>query len=1467
VKIDPLRGSFVIASKIEILSKSAEVMFGGVETQGNSGNKIPNFFCSFRPEAFKIGDLFNSLRGTMLDQLDLNGGLWSIAGTNASIDLLQLPKEAAVFFGSDDIKIKSGLNLHKNLELPGQIEGLKTLFSRLDIGAIQAPLSGIMNISLDALLNNKGLPDSNPFSLSVPLPKTLPNAFPNWLSSASRTLQFEYGKALNVTFRDSLEANLNNTKKVFITQMGITTSPDSKNAIMRSELQEAWANPFGQSWLNLRNVAIELGMAEGDKSNAILSGIFEIGQKECKANIELIKDNSNWGARFIGSVDALAVRDVLQFAKKRGLAVPNDLGGDNLELNDVTVMFETMDENSFAVSAGTKVFGVNGNFLLSVEKNKNDAAQLLFGVRVEKFGLKDLNPAIGNTAFGKLTMPAVAFTIARSLASGQEKGNTGGSNGGGETKGIGSISIPSANLSLPALKFFRPAFNKSSGDDVSDNTKGGESNSGDGTGNESFQLNLKPGLNLGGRLPLSGIGEKLLSVMGITDPNLGIILEGKLGMSGGSLFNGNFSDAIDWNIRAVLPPQERTKLPDWLHFDPSSQRALEIAMDPDLRISILNQLTADLDDQQRIFIFSVNLAKNDSGAEVVLKGKLEGAWRQPYGIKWLDLNEVELELTLGSESMGAAMSSSFVLGNRTLGVGIALMGSEKDRTITFTTTADQLSSKEFITIVKEHLEIENLFEHMPPSELLTLKNPTITAVMGTQRSFSISAETTVMNRRADMQFFAKKESGKEAQFLLGFQADGFSLSDAIPGLDNPIVQSLKIPQITLVIAKSDRSIKSEEMPSDARMFYGSIYGTESFNLNIEPGLNMIGPMPLGSVSDESPIKAIMKLLSPDADVSQLVLEGTLPGKVLGLGGEGGMSGLSIRANLPPMSPKGAPEWFVSGQLAFQITGKPSVGLVGELTVDVDGDILTFFTETSIAVVPAGVELGVLGGLMAAAPWVGPVGIDWVTFNQVRLKLALNPFSVKLGFMADMKFGDKDIAVAAVLPLNIYTGIPTGLGISGESEEGVALSDIVAIQHAMNTAAGRTRPALKIDNLPEVAIRGLLFRFSTMNEPDLDLKLGTAFSGELWIAKGGSKNPEKFAEILLDVGLDGIKGRSALGNFEMGLIEWKDAELDLAITVPDQHFLISGGLDIGIAAGEGTLSLARNNTFLDANVMISKFECELTGATQMEVLRPAMQLEGKMKNDFNGAIAREVATVLHEFAANIDELLAPVRESADRAKESLVTREEALEIVRKGIVATQDKTRGAAIEADKRQQQLGAEMNAAEQRSNNAHDVWSNTPKRQVKVKATRLADKVKKASEFREARREYVAASAASTSANASVKALRPIESYPKIQKAMLDLAGAKKELEKKRAELSTAKAKLQKRAQDMRAKGDNLVVINKAGFTADLGGMKKNSTANMTLDIKYMEKPETIQLDWQFGNMRANARKCAQLIVGSFWK
>src|SRR5690606_27984195 len=121
---------------------------------------------------------------------------------------------------------------------------------------------------------------------------------------------------------------------------------------------------------------------------------------------------------------------------------------------------------------------------------------------------------------------------------------------------------------------------------------------------------------------------------------------------------------------------------------------------------------------------------------------------------------------------------------------------------------------------------------------------------------------------------------------------------------------------------------------------------------------------------------------------------------------GGIRDLALRAALPPMAPPGSPAWFVEGQVALQITGRPSVGLAGALTLDVDGDTLTFDIESNVAVVPAGVELSIAGGLTAENPWVGPLGIDWLTLNEIRLAMGLSPIAVRLGFLGDGIIGSQ-----------------------------------------------------------------------------------------------------------------------------------------------------------------------------------------------------------------------------------------------------------------------------------------------------------------------------------------------------------------------------------------------------------------------------------------------------------------------------
>lgn len=96
----------------------------------------------------------------------------------------------------------------------------------------------------------------------------------------------------------------------------------------------------------------------------------------------------------------------------------------------------------------------------------------------------------------------------------------------------------------------------------------------------------------------------------------------------------------------------------------------------------------------------------------------------------------------------------------------------------------------------------------------------------------------------------------------------------------------------------------------------------------------------------------------------LFLTGTIPGSVFGLGGSGpgGLAGLSLQAALPPISPPGSPEWFVEGQLALDVTARPSVGFVGEITVDIEDERLTFSVAAAIQRAGPGVEFSLTGGL-------------------------------------------------------------------------------------------------------------------------------------------------------------------------------------------------------------------------------------------------------------------------------------------------------------------------------------------------------------------------------------------------------------------------------------------------------------------------------------------------------------------------
>ncbi|MDZ7781207.1 MAG: hypothetical protein U5R14_14930 [Gemmatimonadota bacterium] len=388
-----------------------------------------------------------------------------------------------------------------------------------------------------------------------------------------------------------------------------------------------------------------------------------------------------------------------------------------------------------------------------------------------------------------------------------------------------------------------------------------------------------------------------------------------------------------------------------------------------------------------------------------------------------------------------------------------------------------------------------------------ISEPRLTLNFGARTGVSLGGATEVFGRSSDALFSFSRIEG-QPQLVLGVQVPDLGFADLVPELENPVTDEMRLDLAALTLTRAEGTVSSDDLTPEERAFYRPLFGGgpdgsddgdggagagatgADFDVDLRPGLNLTGFVPL---ADAGALKDMVDMLTPGA--SDLTLTGSLP---LPGFGAGGIRDLSLQAALPPMAPPGSPAWFVEGEVALQISGRPSVGLGGDLTVDVDGDTLTFDIESNVAVVPQGVELSIAGGLTAANPWVGPMGVDWLTLNELRLAMGLNPLSVRLGFLGDAVIGAQDIRMALGTRVNIYTGVPTGALVLGETDEGLTLSDLMEFQQSV---AGEGAEPIATDGVPDMALRELGIRVATYTDFDLGIEAGIGLRGAFLLQAG------------------------------------------------------------------------------------------------------------------------------------------------------------------------------------------------------------------------------------------------------------------------------------------------------------------------------------------------------------------------------
>jgi hypothetical protein len=1144
----------------------------------------------------------------------------------------------------------------------------------------------------------------------------------------------------------------------------------------------------GGTWVD-SNVSDVMVSYDTTTSTVHFEGEIAFARQSARVEINVTHADGDYETEVTISVDQLTLGDAIAaVADHAGVSVTNPLPNEPFELQDVALFVNVAEEVTVSLSARRVFMGaIESDVLVSITEGADGRAMPLVSMHVQDWTIGELVPAAAQTPVAQFGFPDVAVTVMDHDAGGTT----------GITRGA-------ADLDPAVFEFYRRVY-----------------------GTDDFSVTFHPGVSVAANMPLSHLPPALLNVLNLDD-QAHVIFEGTLGVSSGWTDGNAEVERVEISAVLPIPHLDMPGMPEWLSAARRVERAIDFTYEEGhVALEVSDVIEARLDGADRRFVFKTDVSVEGDDAAVTLEGRMDGAWAQPFGIHWLTLDEVVLAMSMGDDEMSATLQSSFELGDRQVDIDMEIAGGDGDRTVTVSAQFEELSLHDVAELF-ERQGLNSPLNDLPINPALHDARMTIKA--GSQKAFNIGATVEILDQEATLLVSIAKIGGQR-RVMAAMKIDEFSLGAVIPALEGTLVDEFSIDGTCLVFARGTGRVNSDDLTAQEREFFGQIYGTDDFRLNIQSGLNLFGSIPLAG----NPLTASMDSLGVAVD--RVVLEGALPLGILGGSGGFDIRDLTLRAGLPPMRPAFAPEWFVSGQLAIEITAAPSIGFVGEITVDIEGDLLTFALESKIARSGANVEVALIGGLYTDEPWIGPFGIDWMTFNKAVIKLSINAAgNMELGFAGDVVIGEKDIACAVEVGINVYTGVPTNFMFDGASEEGVALSDLADLQAKMRAASGLPASIIPLDRLPDIAVKNLHLKFAPKDDPDLGVEAGFAISGDLYMQRGLNGPMERMAGIDVSLSLDGIYGEAYLGAIDIGGFTMDEAQLLLELNLLSQQLVISGGVDLGnLMSGHVDLDVSRDGlSFATSTTVFNAFAADVAVDKEFSFTSPRTHVEAAMGGTFISHITRNLGDAASAAfgAASIG------IEGAQAAVTSASTALGHAETALQNAQAAADVARGVVDNA-------GAVLNEAIRCRNNAkrardraYSSYRNTSNWKPALKAARWADYAAK-NAF------YVAKSAAVRTATVARDAA--LAAFVPMGNALEAAEHAANNLQ---SELDAKVVRLQQ-AQDVADALANLettLSIEYAGFTMDRDGfIGSGSAVELQLDVTFNGHPLTLAIDWDF--------------------
>ncbi|MEM8707618.1 MAG: hypothetical protein AAGE98_14230 [Actinomycetota bacterium] len=713
----------------------------------------------------------------------------------------------------------------------------------------------------------------------------------------------------------------------------------------------------------------------------------------------------------------------------------------------------------------------------------------------------------------------------------------------------------------------------------------------------------------------------------------------------GAFGAGSVEVAFDLEIPIPLEPIAR-----W-NTDRSGMLTIAVSADP--MITYGEVWRTRLGGDELTFTGSVALG---TGGRADLVLSMDGDWTQPFDIEWLTLRDVVMTTSTSGGSTAASLGAGFSLGTRTGRIELRIAD---DGSAAATGTLDRITIDDltgFAELVAGQPLLPDSLDL--PDDLFVLNDVTLSFdSAGGGSTVSLAASTELLGNRADAVFAVVSNDRGGRSPILAVTPRGVTLGSLLPVLaDEPSVGGIAIPESAIVLTSGPITAPPGAFPDALRSSLAIPSGSSAAPFRLGGGLSLAGVIPGGAAPGLDDVK---EALGMDRS-APMRIGGTLPlAAVTG----GSATDFALDLSLPEMQPAGSPAWFVSAQLGIRVTGEPSVGVVGSLTMDLAGDIQTFEVELAVS---GGKDASfeIVGRL--ANPWETPFGVDWLTLDEVVLKLGVDARgSVTIGFLADMDIGSKDIRGAMAVSINAATGAPTNFAFAAESAAGVSMGDLADLYALMS---GEPRPPVE-SALPAAEVRNLALRFAPQADPDLGIEQGFRIAGELWMGNRPGAPLELLVGVDIEIATSGIAVDGFLTDFTLGPVEFDETALAIRVSALEQRFAFSGGIEIADQAVSVSIELSPSTLSFGSTVTVNGGRAELRITAGLDLLEPSFEITAIMDEQFLRNVDAALEASLGRQVTDINRTISDARSDINRISPLLRTARKTLDTAQDAVNAT------------------------------------------------------------------------------------------------------------------------------------------------------------------------------------------------------